>query len=54
MIEYKYQIDMQSKLVHAKRVEEQKGRQKGQQEIINLLRSGKSLEEIEMIIGGAN
>jgi hypothetical protein len=68
--EYKYQLDMQSKLVHAKRVgiqegmqegmqkgmqkgmqegmQEgmQKGEQKGRQEIIDLLRSGKSPEEI--------
>jgi len=38
MSEEKYQLDMQSKLVHAKR--------EGRQEIINLLKSGKSLEEI--------
>jgi predicted transposase/invertase (TIGR01784 family) len=48
--EYKYQLDMQSKLVHAKRmgIQEgmQKGEQKGRQEIIDLLRSGKSAEEI--------
>jgi hypothetical protein len=50
MSEYKYQMDMQSKLVHAKRV----GRQKGQQEIIDMLDNGKSIEEIKMIIRGAN
>jgi predicted transposase/invertase (TIGR01784 family) len=48
--EYKYQLDTQSKLVHAKREGlregEQKGLQKGQQKIIELLRSGKSPEEI--------
>jgi hypothetical protein len=44
--EYKYQMDMQSKLVHAKRVGEQKGIQKGKQEIIDMLKSGKSPEEI--------
>jgi flagellar biosynthesis/type III secretory pathway protein FliH len=56
--EYKYQLDTQSKLVHAKREGlreglqkgEQKGlregRQEGQQKIIELLRSGKSPEEI--------
>ncbi|MDR2479307.1 MAG: hypothetical protein LBD48_08340, partial [Treponema sp.] len=64
--EYKYQLDTQSKLVHAKREGlregeqrglqkgwregEQKGLQKGEQrgrlEIIDLLRSGKSPEEI--------
>jgi predicted transposase/invertase (TIGR01784 family) len=36
--EYKYQLDMQSKLVHAER--------EGEQKIINLLKSGKSPEEI--------
>jgi hypothetical protein len=52
--EYKYQMDMQSKLVHAKRVGEQRGIVIGEQKIISLLKSGKSLEEIEMIIGSAN
>jgi predicted transposase/invertase (TIGR01784 family) len=50
----KYVLDTQSKLVHAKRqgMQEgeqkgmQKGEQKGKQEIINLLKSGKSPEEI--------
>jgi predicted transposase/invertase (TIGR01784 family) len=46
MSEYKYQMDTQSKLVHAKRMGIQEGRQEGRQEIINLLKSGKSLEEI--------
>jgi hypothetical protein len=40
--EYKYQLDLQSKLVHAKR----QGRQEERQEIIKLLKSGKSPEEI--------
>ena len=40
--EYKYQLDTQSKLVHAKR----EGRREGQQEIIELLKTGKSLEDI--------
>jgi predicted transposase/invertase (TIGR01784 family) len=48
--EEKYELDTQSKLVHAKRVGrqegEQKGRQEMKQEIINLLKSGKSSEEI--------
>jgi hypothetical protein len=44
--EYKYQMDMQSKLVHAKRVGKQKGRQEVRQEINDLLKSGKSPEEI--------
>jgi predicted transposase YdaD len=47
-------MDMQSKLVHAKRVGEQKGllkgiqkgRQEVRQEINDLLKSGKSPEEI--------
>ena len=38
MSEYKYQLDTQSKLVHAKR--------EGIQEVIGLLKSGKSPEEI--------
>jgi predicted transposase/invertase (TIGR01784 family) len=44
--EYKYQMDMQSKLVHAKRVGKQEGREEVRQEINDLLRSGKSPEEI--------
>jgi predicted transposase/invertase (TIGR01784 family) len=40
--EYKYQLDMQSKLVHAKR----EGRQEGEKKIIDLLKSGKSPEDI--------
>ena len=58
MSEYKYELDTQSKIVTAKRegIQEgiekgiqkgiKKGRQEGKQEIIDLLRSGKSLEEI--------
>jgi predicted transposase/invertase (TIGR01784 family) len=42
MSEYKYAVDTQSKVVHAKR----EGRQEGQKEIIELLKSGKSPEEI--------
>jgi vacuolar-type H+-ATPase subunit E/Vma4 len=42
MSEYKYQLDMQSKLVHAKR----QGLQEGEQKIVELLKSGKSPEEI--------
>jgi hypothetical protein len=48
--EYKYQLDTQSKLVHAKREGRleglREGEQRGRQEIIELLRSGKSLDEI--------
>jgi predicted transposase/invertase (TIGR01784 family) len=48
--EEKYVLDTQSKLVHAKREGErkglQKGKLKGRQEIINLLKSGKSPVEI--------
>jgi hypothetical protein len=48
--EYKYQLDTQSKLVHAKREGLREGRleglQEGRQEIIELLRSGKSLDEV--------
>ena len=50
MSEYKYELDTQSRLVHAKRegLEQgrQEGRQEGEQKIINLLKSGKSPEEI--------
>jgi hypothetical protein len=38
MSEYKYQLDLQSKITYAKR--------EGRQEILNLLKSGKSAEEI--------
>jgi len=58
--EYKYQVDMQSKLVHAEREGikkgeqkgEQKGIEKGKQEIIDLLKSGKPPEEIIREYGG--
>jgi hypothetical protein len=54
MSEYKYQLDTQSKMVYAKRMGIQKGlekglekgRREGEQKIINLLKSGKSPEEI--------
>jgi len=42
MSEYKYQLDMQSKLVHAKR----EGVKEGRGEILDLLKSGKSPEEV--------
>jgi hypothetical protein len=44
--EEKYELDTQSKLTYAKREGERKGRLEGEQEIINLLKSGKSPEEI--------
>jgi hypothetical protein len=44
--EEKYVLDTQSKLVHAKRQGMQEGRLEGEQNIINLLKSGKSPEEI--------
>jgi hypothetical protein len=44
--ELKYELDTQSKLVHAKREGLREGERKGKQEIINLLKSGKSPEEI--------
>ena len=46
MSEYKYELDTQSKLVTAKREGIQEGMKKGKQEIIELLKSGKSPEEI--------
>ena len=42
MSEYKYQLDIQSKLVHAKR----QGREEGHKDILELLKSGKPPEEI--------
>jgi hypothetical protein len=42
MSEYKYQLDIQSKLVDAKR----EGRNEGEQRIIDLWKSGKPLEEV--------
>ena len=44
MSEYKYQLDMQSKLVHAKR--------EGENRIIELWKSGKPLEEVIKEYGG--
>ena len=44
MSEYKYQLDMQSKLVHAKR--------QGEKEIIELWKSGKPLDEVLKEYGG--
>jgi hypothetical protein len=53
--EYKGQVDAQSKMVHAKRMGRAEGLAeglaKGQQEIINLLKSGKSPEEIIKELG---
>jgi hypothetical protein len=55
---HKHQLDIQSKLVTAMRKGEQRGEKRGEkrgeQKIISLIKSGKSLEEIEMIIGSAN
>ena len=48
MSEYNYQLDIQSKLVHAER----EGRQAGRQEIVDLLKSGKPLEEVLKEYGG--
>jgi predicted transposase YdaD len=51
MGEEKYQLDRQSELVTAKREGMREGRLEGRlegmQEIINLIKSGKSIEEIE-------
>ena len=52
MSEYKYQLDIQSKLVHAERQGEQKGRQEGEKRIIELWKSGKPLEEVLKEYGG--
>ena len=42
----KYELDTQSDLTHAKREGREEGEKKGIQEIIQLLKSGKSPEEI--------
>ena len=42
MSEEKYELDLQSKLVHAER----QGEKRGEQKILNLLKSGKPLEEV--------
>ena len=56
MSEYKYQLDMQSKLVHAERQGmkkgEKQGEKRGRNEIIELLKSGKSPEEVIREYGG--
>ena len=46
MSEYKYELDLQSKLVTEKRKGKEEGRQEEKQKIIDLLKSGKSPEEI--------
>ena len=50
MSELKYELDLQSKMTYAKQQGRQEGRQEGKQEgkqeIIDLLKSGKSVEEI--------
>jgi len=56
MSEYKYQLDIQSKLVHAERQGmkkgEKRGRKEGEQRIIDLWKSGKPLEEVIREYGG--
>ena len=49
MSEYKYEVDTQSRLVHAER----EGEKKGEQKILDLLRQGKSSEEIIKEFEGA-
>ena len=46
MSEYKYQLDLQSKMVHARRQGLQEGEAKGRREILDLLKNGKSPEDI--------
>ena len=48
MSEYKYQLDMQSKLVHAKRQGRQEGEQKRTQYVLDLIAQGLSAEEIRL------
>ena len=53
MSEYKYQLDIQSKLVDAKREGRNEGEKRGRNEIIDLLKSGKSPEEVIREYGGS-
>ncbi|GMO28962.1 MAG: hypothetical protein Ta2F_04340 [Termitinemataceae bacterium] len=46
MSEYKYVVDNQSKMVQAKRESRAEGEAIGENKIINMLKSGKSAEEI--------
>jgi hypothetical protein len=46
MSEYKYELDMQSMFVDGKRQGRAEGRAEGEKKIIELLKSGKSPEEI--------
>jgi hypothetical protein len=46
MSEYKYELDMQSMFVDGKRQGREEGREEGEKKIIELLKSGKSPEEI--------
>jgi flagellar biosynthesis/type III secretory pathway protein FliH len=60
--EEKYQLDMQSRMTNAVNKGREQGRQQGReqgrqeerQEIFKLIKSGKSLEEIEMLRSEAN
>ena len=45
--EYKFEVDTQSKMVQARRVGLAEGRAEARAEILNLLDSGKSIEEIK-------
>ena len=44
--ELKYELDTQDMLVHAERRGEKKGEQRGERKVLDLLKSGKSPEEI--------
>jgi predicted transposase/invertase (TIGR01784 family) len=52
MSEEKFQLDLQSKLVHAERQGRAEGEQIGEQRIIELLKGGKSPEEVIKEYGG--
>jgi predicted transposase/invertase (TIGR01784 family) len=51
LLDEKNSLDIQSKIVTAERKGERKGKRKGEQNIINLLKSGKSLEEVLKLYG---
>jgi len=54
MSEYKYQLDIQSKLVHAKREGREEGREEGEQKrtqyVLDLIAQGLSTEEIRLCL----
>jgi len=50
--EEKFQLDLQSKMVYAERKGREEGHREGRKEIVDMLKSGKSLEEVIKTYGG--